>query len=77
MNRREREKSEILHMQVRLFRLACKKWHMDADACADIFDRYQIDALIRELYGLFHVQGDEANMAELEEYLEARGVRLS
>ena len=74
-NRRELEKSDILHMQVRLFRLACKRWRMDTVTCAELFDLFRVDELIKDLYGLFHVQGDDANMDEIEAYLKARGVR--
>lgn len=61
-------------MQIRLFRMACKKWKMTTTACADLFDRYAVDSYVRELYGLLHVQGDEANLGEIERYLKAKGV---
>lgn len=61
---------EILRMQIRLFRLACKKWNKKTLECAEIFDKYDVDKYISELYELFHVQGDDANLDDIETYLE-------
>lgn len=69
-------KNEIEHMQVRLFRLAWKKWNMTKKECAEIFDNYSVDEYIRSLYEVFHVQGDEANICEIEDYLKTKGVSV-
>lgn len=74
MSNKKRRDNEILHMQVRLFRMACKKWKLTTKACAELFDDFRIDQYIRDLYGLLHIQGDEANLAEIEMYLKAKGV---
>ena len=70
-----REK-ELLHMQLRLFRMACHNWHLDNHACADIFDRFQLDDYIESGYEIFHVQGDEANMQELSAYARSKGADI-
>ena len=70
------KQDEILHMQVRLFRMACRVWKKTEIECAELFDRYKIDAYIREAYEFFHIQGDEANLEEIETYLGKRGVSL-
>ena len=67
---------EILHMQVRLFRLAGRKWNKSTIECADVFDKYSVDQYIRDSYEFFHVQGDEANIEDIEEYLERKGCNL-
>ena len=64
---------EILHMQIRLFRMACTKWQKSTGECADIFDKYDVDAYIRDGYEIFHVQGDEANMDEISGYIRSQG----
>lgn len=69
-------KNEIEHMQVRLFRLAWKKWNITLQRCSDIFDQFGVDDYIGSLYGLFHVQGDEANLCEIKEYLKNKGVTI-
>ena len=72
----DRVRNEILHMQVRLFRLACKMWNKNEKECSDLFDTYEIDKYIRESYEIFHVQGDEANLEEIELYLQRKGVQI-
>lgn len=76
MRRNDREKKEILRLQVRLFCLACKKWKLSITACADLFDRFRIDHYIDELYDLMHLQGDEANLYEIESMLKTEGVMV-
>lgn len=67
---------ERLLMQIRLFRMACSRWGMTLDQCADLFDRHDVDAYIADCYELFHVQGDEANLDEIRGYLRGRGEEL-
>ena len=66
-------KDEILRMQVRLFRLANKKWNKSITECADIFDKYDIDGYIRDVYEFFHVQGDDTNLEDIGEHLQRLG----
>ena len=68
--------TELEHMQVRLFRYAWKKWGVGLLRCADIFDTFHVDQYIEDLYEFFHVQGDEANLLEIEHYLRNQGVRI-
>ena len=64
---------EILRMQIRLFRKACGRWNKTNNECADIFDKYEIDTYIKDFYEILHVQGDEANLNDIEEYLLKKG----
>lgn len=68
--------NEMIHIQVRLFRMACKRWNMDYMACADIFEKYDVDRYILDAYEFFHVQGDEANIEEIEMYLKKQGAAI-
>lgn len=68
--------NDILHMQVRIFRLACKKWNKTGKECAEIFDSNKVDDYISEAYEFFHVQGDEADLDDIEYYLRGRGVSV-
>ena len=67
---------DLAHMQVRLFRKCWRKWKKTNQECADIFDRFQIDQYIADAYEFFHVQGDEANILEIEHYLAGKGMSL-
>lgn len=75
MTKKARVQNEIIHMQVRLFRLAQKRWKTSVERCAQVFDDLRIDQYIEDLYELFHVQGDEANLAEINDYLKRNGVK--
>ena len=75
MTKKARMQNEIIHMQVRLFRLAQKRWKTSVERCAQVFDDLRIDQYIEDLYELFHVQGDEANLAEINDYLKRNGVK--
>jgi len=66
-------KDEVLRMQVRLFRLVNKKWNKSIAECADIFDKYDIDGYIRDVYESFHVQGDDTNLEDIGEHLQRLG----
>ena len=66
--------TEIEHMQVRLFQCACREWKIGIQRCANLFDRFQVDQYIEDAYEIFHVQGDQANLDEIEAYLRSRGV---
>ncbi len=67
---------EILRIKVRLFRKACNRWNMGNVECAEIFDKYEVDEYIQQLYEIFHVQGDEANIRDIEEYLKNKGCNI-
>ncbi|MBR0092043.1 MAG: DUF3791 domain-containing protein [Lachnospiraceae bacterium] len=56
--------------------MALKKWKVSIERCNEIFDMLQIDNYIRDVYGIFHVQGDEANLLEIDEYRKAKGVEI-
>ena len=46
---------------------------MSITECADVFDQYRIDKYIDDAYEIFHVQGDEANFAEIDRYARSKG----
>lgn len=65
---------ELNRMQVRLFRKAWKKWGLSPADCADLFDKYEIDQYIADAYEFYHIQGDDANLDDIEDYLSRNGV---
>ena len=70
------EKDDLFLIQVRLFRLAQNKWNLDSQKCSVLFNKYDVYNYIKACYGFFHIQGDEANLADIEEYLKNKGVTL-
>ena len=68
------KRDDIFMLQVRLFRLAQLKWNKSAEECEQIFKKYELNEYIETCYEEYHVQGDEANLADLEHYLKVKGL---
>ena len=67
------ERNQITHMQVRIARMAAEKWKMPIGQVAGIFAEYQVFEYIRDCFGIFHTEGDEAVWEDIVPYLKARG----
>lgn len=65
---------QIVYMQVRLFHLACKRWHKSVRECARFFEKYDLYQLIYDLWDSFHIQGDYACMMDIENILKRKGI---
>ncbi len=70
------KRDDIFMLQVRLFRLAQLKWNKSAEECEQIFKKYELNEYIETCYEEYHVQGDEANLADLEHYLKVKGLSI-
>lgn len=67
---------DLFLIQIHLFRLAQEKWNLNEQTCSEIFNKYKIYDYIETCYEFFHVQGDEANLSDIEEYLKNNGAEL-
>ncbi len=65
MNKRD----DLFIIQIRLFRLAQLKWNKTAKECEEIFKQNKIFEYIATCYEEYHVQGDDANLADIERYI--------
>lgn len=63
------ERQQILYMQVRIMRRASEKWEKPIAVIAEIFARYHVFQYMEECFGIFHVEGDEAVLHDVEKYL--------
>ncbi|SFH92390.1 Protein of unknown function [Pseudobutyrivibrio sp. OR37] len=70
------KRDDIFMLQVRLFRLAQLKWDKSAEECEQIFKKYGLNEYIETCYEEYHVQWDEANLADLEHYLKVKGLSI-
>ena len=70
------KRDDIFMLQVRLFRLAQLKWDKSAEECEQIFKKYGLNEYIETCYEEYHVQGDEANLADWEHYLKVKGLSI-
>ena len=72
----EKQADDLFLIQIRLFRLAQNKWNLDEKKCSKIFNKYKIYDYIETCYEFFHVQGDEANLSDIENYLKNIGAKI-
>lgn len=71
----EMQKEDLYQIQVRLFRLAQIKWQISAPQCSELFKEYDIYAYISNCYEIYHAQGDEASLYDIEKYMENLGYK--
>lgn len=60
-------------LQVRLYRMLQTRLGLSPDECNKVFDKYGLFDYISECYEEYHMQGDEANYADMLEYLRRQG----
>ena len=70
------EKQQILFMQIRLLRMMAEKYSLSLKQAAEIFGQYNVLPFIREGFGIFHVEGDEAVFEEVKLFLQSKGAAL-
>ena len=70
------EKEEILFMQTRLIRLAAEEWELSMDKVLSLFKQANILDYIEKAYGIFHCEGDEAVLQDVEEYIDSKGLKI-
>lgn len=65
--------NEKILLQVRLFRLAMESWKKSQQEVASLFRKNDVYRYISDMYEGFHIQGDNANLKEIEAYLKGKG----
>lgn len=71
------EKSQITFMQTRLIRLASEEWKLPLEKVVDIFKSLNVFAYIESGYGIFHCEGDEAVLEDVELFIERKGMKVN
>ncbi len=71
-----REKADdLFQIQIRLFRRFQVNENLSAKNAEAVFQKYDVFEYIKICYEEFHVQGDDANMDDLYQYLKKKGWR--
>ncbi|MBR5965964.1 MAG: DUF3791 domain-containing protein [Treponema sp.] len=70
------EAQQILFMQIRLLRIMAQKCSLSLKEAAEIFRQYNVLPFIRQGFGIFHVEGDEAVFEEVKLYLQSKGASV-
>lgn len=68
------EKAEITFMQTRLIRLASEEWQLPIDRVVEIFKEAGVLGYIESGYGIFHCEGDEAVLEDINDFLTRKGI---
>ena len=68
-----REKQDIIFMQTRLLRCASEEWNLPIDKIVKIFSEMNLFEYIEKGYGIFHCEGDNAIMEDIDEVLRRKG----
>ena len=71
-----KEAQQILFMQIRILRMMAEKYSMSLKEAAELFGQYNVLPFIREGFGIFHVEGDEAVFEEVKGFLKSKGASL-
>lgn len=70
------EEQQILFMQIRLIRITSEKLGITLKQAAEMFDKFKVLSFIRDCWGIFHVEGDNAVYEEIREYLLSKGAAI-
>lgn len=70
------EKQQILFMQIRILRMAAEKFNLTLKEAAELFKKFDVLKYIREGFGIFHVEGDEAVFEDVKNYLKVKGAAV-
>ena len=68
------EQMQLLFMQTRLIRLASNRWGKPVEKIIELFRRVNVLNYIKVGFGIFHCEGDEAVLDDIESYLSSKGV---
>lgn len=64
----------ITFMQIRLIRLASEEWHLPIDKIVEIFKNMNVFSYIETGYGIFHCEGDEAILEDINAFIARKGI---
>ncbi len=70
------EEQQILFMQIRLIRMTSEKLGIPLKQTAELFEQFKVLSFIRDCWGIFHVEGDNAVYEEIREYLISKGASI-
>lgn len=67
------EQQQIIYMQTRVIRLASERWSMPMKDVVETFSHYEVLQYMENCFGIFHVEGDEAILEDVTEYMKNKG----
>ncbi len=56
--------------------MASERFHLSLKETAELFKKFEVLRYIRECFGIFHVEGDEAVFDDVKSYLKIKGAAV-
>lgn len=70
------EERQITFMQTRICRTAARRWGKTLHDVVQTFAEHGVLNYIEDCFDYFHLEGDEAVLDDVEQYLKNRGVSI-
>lgn len=67
-------KRQIHFMQIRLIPFAAKRWGKEITDVANLMNENDVFQYITDCFEIFHIEGDETVLDDIEGYLHTKGV---
>ena len=71
------ERSQLLFMQTRIVRLASYRWNLPIEKIVELFKKVKVLEYIETGFGIFHCEGDEAVLDDVERYIVKKGASFN
>lgn len=71
------EHMQVIYMQIRIIRMASEQWGMSLKKAVELFSEFDVLNYIEEFFGIFHTEGDEAILYDIEKYLTRKGAVIN
>ncbi len=68
------ERFQMTFMETRIVRLASYRWQLPIEKIVELFKKVDALSYIETGFGIFHCEGDEAVLDDVERYLMKKGV---
>lgn len=67
---------DVLDMQCWAFRMAQTRWHLSAEDCSSIFQRYEILQFMEECYDILHLSSYMCVLDDIEKLIRNKEARV-
>lgn len=71
------ERFQMTFMEVRIVRLASYRWNLSIEKIMELFKKVDVLGYIETGFGIFHCEGDEAVLDDVENYMRKKGVQFN
>lgn len=70
------ERFQMTFMEARIVRLASYRWNLPIEKIIELFKKVDVLGYIETGFGIFHCEGDDAVLDDIENFLMKKGVHF-